>query len=358
MLTRLSRRSYPESLPDSPPRMVRSLRRRHKSGRATACADGRGSPRPSAGSNRRPGQCCCSSMPLRGTPIGQARIAEGERRPARPGMCGRRLELREQRSVRPVTGRACAFDSDFGPSPAEQGNEPFVDDAVRFLERNWLSEPTGTALALSAFALAAVGRPARLLNSTLAQHAEATSAFGNVATMGLAAHAINCSETNTASPVFTLPQAHVVTRLAMPLSRRKFLAASAGLALGAAGCQRPRYRPGDFTLPTESPIVALAAPTYDVDFGELVGAGLRELQVDVRGKRVLLKPNLVEYEPGTVINTHPHVVVRCGDRVSSRRRPRGDCRRGPGPPARSRVPARRHRDATERCRATRSASST
>jgi uncharacterized protein (DUF362 family) len=108
-----------------------------------------------------------------------------------------------------------------------------------------------------------------------------------------------------------------VTRLSAPLSRRRFLAASAGLALGAAGCQRPQYRPAEFTLPTESPIVALAAPTYDVDFGELVSAGLRELQVDVRGKRVLLKPNLVEYEPGTVINTHPHVVI--GAAVAFRR---------------------------------------
>lgn len=31
--------------------------------------------------------------------------------------------------------------------------------------------------------------------------------------------------------------------------------------------------------------------------------------LDVRGRRVLLKPNLVEYESGTIINTHPTVVV-------------------------------------------------
>ena len=44
-------------------------------------------------------------------------------------------------------------------------------------------------------------------------------------------------------------------------------------------------------------MVALSAPSYDVDFADLIGRGLRELQVDLRGKRVLLKPNLVEYEP-------------------------------------------------------------
>ena len=39
--------------------------------------------------------------------------------------------------------------------------------------------------------------------------------------------------------------------------------------------------------------------------------------MDVRGRRVLLKPNLVEYEPGTVINTHPNVIV--GAAVALRR---------------------------------------
>ena len=98
---------------------------------------------------------------------------------------------------------------------------------------------------------------------------------------------------------------------AMPrLTRRSFLATSAGLALGAAGgCRRPPYRQGEFPLHAESPVVALSAPSYDADFATLIGAGLRELQIDVRGQTVLLKPNLVEYEPGTVINTHPNVVV-------------------------------------------------
>jgi uncharacterized protein (DUF362 family) len=61
----------------------------------------------------------------------------------------------------------------------------------------------------------------------------------------------------------------------------------------------------------------LPASSYDVDFSDLIGRGLRELGVDLRGRRVLLKPNLVEYEPGTVINTHATVVV--GAAIACRR---------------------------------------
>jgi uncharacterized protein (DUF362 family) len=92
-----------------------------------------------------------------------------------------------------------------------------------------------------------------------------------------------------------------------PCSRREFLAVAA--AAIASGCRRRPYRAGDFTRPATSPVVLLPAASYDVDLTDIVGRGLRELGVDVRGRRVMLKPNLVEYEPGTVINTHAHVVI-------------------------------------------------
>jgi uncharacterized protein (DUF362 family) len=38
-------------------------------------------------------------------------------------------------------------------------------------------------------------------------------------------------------------------------------------------------------------------------------AGLRLFSIDVRGKRVVLKPNLVDYAPGDAINTHPLLVL-------------------------------------------------
>ena len=46
-----------------------------------------------------------------------------------------------------------------------------------------------------------------------------------------------------------------------------------------------------------------------MDLADVIGRGLGALNVDVKGKRILLKPNLVEYEPGTVINTHANVTV-------------------------------------------------
>lgn len=51
------------------------------------------------------------------------------------------------------------------------------------------------------------------------------------------------------------------------------------------------------------------AADYAADFKEIIGRGLRELGVDVRGRRVLLKPNMVEYETGSAINTHPLVIA-------------------------------------------------
>ena len=91
------------------------------------------------------------------------------------------------------------------------------------------------------------------------------------------------------------------------LSRRTFFALSAAAVAGA--CRRPPYDPGGFSVPDVSPVAILPAASYDVDLSDVIARGLRELGVDVAGKRVLLKPNLVEYEPGTVINTHPNMVV-------------------------------------------------
>jgi uncharacterized protein (DUF362 family) len=91
------------------------------------------------------------------------------------------------------------------------------------------------------------------------------------------------------------------------VSRREFLVAAT--ATLATGCRRRPYRPSDFSRPSSSPVAILPAANYAVDFADLIGRGLNEIRVDVKGLRVLLKPNLVEYEPGTVINTNPSVVV-------------------------------------------------
>ena len=95
-------------------------------------------------------------------------------------------------------------------------------------------------------------------------------------------------------------------------SRRDFLSLVPAAALGAAAaCRRaPRpYDPARFAHPAASDVAILPAKDYGIDLSDLVGRGLRELNVDVRGKRVLLKPNLVEFEPGHVINTNPALVA-------------------------------------------------
>ena len=93
------------------------------------------------------------------------------------------------------------------------------------------------------------------------------------------------------------------------VTRRQFLG-TLTLPILASACSRSKpYDSRLFTVPDRSAMALMHAPTYDVDFADVIGRGLRELDVDVRGRRVFLKPNMVEYEPGTAINTHPRVVA-------------------------------------------------
>ena len=92
------------------------------------------------------------------------------------------------------------------------------------------------------------------------------------------------------------------------LSRREFAAALA-LPVLAAACRRLPYDRRQFHVPGRSAVELLPAASYSTDFADLIGRGLRDLGVNVAGRRVLLKPNMVEYEPGTAINTNPLVVA-------------------------------------------------
>ncbi|HVB97705.1 MAG TPA: DUF362 domain-containing protein [Candidatus Dormibacteraeota bacterium] len=51
------------------------------------------------------------------------------------------------------------------------------------------------------------------------------------------------------------------------------------------------------------------ATDYDGKLVEIIHESLREFQLPVAGKSVLLKPNLVQADPGHVINTHPAVIA-------------------------------------------------
>lgn len=92
------------------------------------------------------------------------------------------------------------------------------------------------------------------------------------------------------------------------LTRRALLKALPFTAALAA-CGRPPYRSADFAALGQSAVALLPAATYAVDLADVISRGLRLLGIDVRDRSVLLKPNLVEYESGTIINTHPLVVA-------------------------------------------------
>jgi uncharacterized protein (DUF362 family) len=88
--------------------------------------------------------------------------------------------------------------------------------------------------------------------------------------------------------------------------RRDILALPFVAALAAC---RPRYDRTHFAVPARSAVGLFPAADYRADFAAVISRGLETLRVDVRGKRVLLKPNLVEYENGSCINTNPFVVA-------------------------------------------------
>ncbi len=85
------------------------------------------------------------------------------------------------------------------------------------------------------------------------------------------------------------------------LSRRQVLAGSAAIATWT-GCSRA-------PAPGSEPRVSILRSGYDQRLLGDVRRLLIEQKVDVRGRRVLLKPNLVEFDPGAAINTHPLLVL-------------------------------------------------
>jgi len=84
------------------------------------------------------------------------------------------------------------------------------------------------------------------------------------------------------------------------MTRRDWLAASAA-TLAVAGCSRPvRVTPSETTI--------VRAPAYDQSLYDTVRRVVAAQRPAVRGRSVVIKPNLVEFEPQSVINTHPLLV--------------------------------------------------
>jgi len=93
------------------------------------------------------------------------------------------------------------------------------------------------------------------------------------------------------------------------ISRRDLLKALPVVAALSACRRTLPYDPTDFARPARSSVAILDAHDYSVDLADVISRGLRELAFDVRGRSVLLKPNMIEYEPGRLINTNPLVAA-------------------------------------------------
>jgi uncharacterized protein (DUF362 family) len=94
------------------------------------------------------------------------------------------------------------------------------------------------------------------------------------------------------------------------IDRRQAVVGAAGIALGAAATAK--LLPEEMLLhdrrPARSRVAILSAQQYSEDLADLIARILREFNIDLRRKSVLLKPNLVEFIPGVEVNTNPILV--------------------------------------------------
>ncbi len=81
-------------------------------------------------------------------------------------------------------------------------------------------------------------------------------------------------------------------------------------AIGAVGVYAATRQEKHRVLPAQPSTVAVVkAANYEADLTGQMARGIAECGLDVRGKRVLLKPNLVEFDAATCINTDARVVA-------------------------------------------------
>jgi uncharacterized protein (DUF362 family) len=80
-------------------------------------------------------------------------------------------------------------------------------------------------------------------------------------------------------------------------TRRSLLAATGALAAAGCGTTSPPQ--------VKQKVSILRAPSYNADLLDTLRRGIAAHALDVKGKRVVLKPNLVEVDASVPINTHP-----------------------------------------------------
>ena len=100
------------------------------------------------------------------------------------------------------------------------------------------------------------------------------------------------------------------------MNRREFLTTSAAVSLSPLlnACDAtPRWQRDAYVRPKVSKVAILAADHYGKSLRDIIQRGLKLCDLTVRDKRVVLKPNLVEFDPNGVINTHPAVIEAAVD---------------------------------------------
>jgi uncharacterized protein (DUF362 family) len=73
----------------------------------------------------------------------------------------------------------------------------------------------------------------------------------------------------------------------------------------------PRYHAD--RRPRRSRVAVLNAEQYSQQLDQILEEGLRLFSINVRGKTVVLKPNLVDYLAGNAVNTHPMLVLAAAE---------------------------------------------
>jgi len=100
------------------------------------------------------------------------------------------------------------------------------------------------------------------------------------------------------------------------MNRREFLKTSTAVSLSPLlnACDTtPRWQREAYIRPKVSKVAILAADHYGQSLREIIQRGIKLCDLTVRNKRVVLKPNLVEFDPNGVINTHPAVIEAAVD---------------------------------------------
>jgi len=96
----------------------------------------------------------------------------------------------------------------------------------------------------------------------------------------------------------------------LSITRRDFIIGTTALGAGAS-ISAPFFLPKHHfnRRSKRSRVAILHAEQYSQELDQVLLKGLQLFPLDVRGKTVVLKPNLVDYLPGDDINTHPMLVL-------------------------------------------------